>query len=423
MEQQAAPDGAGRRRSDEPDRTDVRRAPWRAGDGPRRPVTSDADRVPSWLAKSAAWGWRLLILLVVSGAVVATLTRLSLVVLPVVLAIILATLGVPPARRLEARGFPRALAAGTVVLGGIAIIGGTIAALTPAFSTQFDALQPTLAAAFERIFEVVEASPLDYDRDDLAELLNQIGARLGGGNGEVAEQVAAGAVILAELLTGTALALVLLFFLVKDAEQIVAWCMARTAPRYRDLACAAGNRAWEALSGFVRGTLFIATVDAVLIGIGLAVLRVPLVLPLALLVFLGAFVPVIGAFVSGLVAVLVALADGGPLTALAVLAVVVAVQQVEGQVLQPVLVRRSVALHPVVVLLAILAGAVLAGLVGALLAVPLSAVLSAVANELRLRAERFDGDVTAGGPDPLGPERVGYTTPPPTALERRRANQ
>jgi putative heme transporter len=410
------------RRRIERRRTERRTRGWSPADGPDA-AGSEVRRVPSWLATAAAWSWRLLVILAVTVALVMVVRRLSLVFLPIIVALVLSTLAVPPARRLQRR-LPRAVAAGIVVVGGVGILVLAVAVLTPPFTTQVGELQPTLGLAFERIFAIVESTPLDYDRDDLADLLGQIGNQvamhLGGGeNGEVAEQVAAGALFVAEFVTGLVLAFVLLFFIVKDGEQITSWMLARTPPEYRDLARATGARAWMALSGFVRGTAFIATVDAVLIGAGLALLRVPLVLPLAVLVFLGAFVPVIGAFVSGLVAVLVAFAAGGPLTALAVLGLVLVVQQVEGQLLQPVLMRRAVALHPAVVLLAIVAGALLAGLTGALLAVPLSAVASAVSNELRLRHEAHDGEVTAGGGRPLGPEEVGHHPPPPTVLERR----
>ncbi|WP_052666739.1 AI-2E family transporter [Nitriliruptor alkaliphilus] len=409
MDQQASDDEVERRRGE-------RRSSWRRPDG-----GDDARRVPSWLATGAAWAWRLLVLLLLAAAFITVVRRLALVALPVLIALVLATLCVPPARRLEARGWPRALAAGVVVGGGVAVVGGLIAALVPPFTDQVGELQPTLGAAFERIFEVVAASPLDYDRSDLEDLLSQLGAQFGAGdNGQIAEQLAAGAILVVELITGLVLALVLLFFMVKDGEQIVGWILARIPPGYRNVTRASGARAWMALSGFIRGTAFIAAVDALLIGLALMALRVPLVLPLALLVFLGAFVPVVGATVSGLVAVLVALASGGPFTALAVLGVVLAVQQVEGQLLQPVLVRRSVALHPAVVLLAIVAGALLGGIIGALLAVPLSAVASAVANELRLRHELHEGTITAGGPTPVGPEEIGHTVAPPTVLEKRR---
>jgi putative heme transporter len=379
----------------------------RRGERRREWVPAGGDeqrRVPSWLVTAAAWSWRLLLVLVVAGATLLLARRLALVTLPVFGALVLATLCVPPARRLEDRGLHRGLAAGIVVIGGLVVVGLVIAALVPPFAEQAEALGPTVTDGVNRFFGAVERSPIPYDRDEIRELFAQLTADPVDDNGEVASQVAAGAIIVVELVTGLALALVLLFFMVKDGEQIVAWGLARTPPDYRDVVRATGRRAWLALSGFIRGTTFIAAVDAVLIGAGLALLRVPLVLPLALLVFFGAFVPVIGAFVSGLVAVLVALAAGGPLVALAVLGVVVAVQQVEGQLLQPVLMRRAVALHPAVVLLAIAAGSVLAGIVGAFIAVPLSAVASAVANELRLRHERHGGEVTAGGPEPLGPE-------------------
>jgi putative heme transporter len=405
-EQRPSEDGevvgpAERRRSE-------RRAGWSSHLG--RPT--ELARVPSWLATAAAWAWRLLIVLVVAGALLWLFGRLSLVTLPVIAALVLSTLAVPPARKLQARGMNRGLAAVIVVIGGIAVLGLIIAALTPSFVEQVQALGPTIGDGLDRFFGMIERSPLDYDRDQIVELAQQALSTEGeGDNGEVAGQVAGAAILLVEIVTGAVLTLVLLFFMVKDGEQIVGWALARTSPDYRDLLRASGRRAWMALSGFIRGTAFIATTDAILIGIGLALLRVPLVLPLALLVFIGAFVPVIGAFVSGLVAVLVALAAGGPVTALLVLAVVVGVQQVEGQVLQPVLVRRAVALHPAVVLLAIFAGAVLAGIPGAFLAVPLAAVASAVSNEVRLRHERHDGQVSAGGPEPLGPDPVGYAGP------------
>jgi predicted PurR-regulated permease PerM len=165
---------------------------------------------------------------------------------------------------------------------------------------------------------------------------------------------------------------------------------------------AVGRRAWTALAGFIRGTAAVALIDAIGIGIGLAIVGVPLVLPIAVLVFLGGFIPVIGAFVTGLLAVLVALAAGGLQQALIVLAIVVAVQQIESNVLQPVIMRRAVSLHPVVILAALTAGAALTGVVGAFLAVPIAAVASAVGNELRLRHEATERGVSTDE-DPVGP--------------------
>ena len=165
-----------------------------------------------------------------------------------------------------------------------------------------------------------------------------------------------------------------------------------------------GARSWTALGGYVRGTATIALIDAIGIMIGLLILQVPLVAPLTLLVFLGGFLPVIGAFIAGLVAVLVALAAAGIVKALLVLGVILLVQQIEGHLLQPVIMRRAVALHPVVILTALAAGAALAGIVGAFLSVPIAAVVAAAGNELRLRAEaaRDAGPGGVDDPDPLG---------------------
>jgi putative heme transporter len=219
------------------------------------------------------------------------------------------------------------------------------------------------------------------------------------------------------------LAVILLFFFVKDGAQLVDWMIARTPDQHRETARAVGRRAWTALTGFVRGTAAIALIDAVGIGIGLAIVGVPLVLPIAVLVFLGGFIPVIGAFITGMIAVLVALATAEPdaafQTALIVLAIVVGVQQFESNVLQPVIMRRAVSLHPVVVLTVLTAGAALIGILGAFLAVPIAAVAAAVGNELRLRNEAEadasgpSDDLPGDAPPPDPPEGEDPSAAPP----------
>jgi putative heme transporter len=365
----------------------------------RQPHAQDGDRVPSWLATTAAWAWRLLVLTLGTAALLFVMVRLYLVTMPVIIALILATLCVPPARWLESKRVPRALAAGIVVLGGAGVIGGLLALLAPAFVEQVRELQPTVVAAIDQIFGWVE-STFGWDREEVFGLLSQGLATLGERSGEVASQVVSGAAIAVQSLAAIALALVLLFFFVKDGTQIVAWIIERSPTEHEATVRAVGRRAWIALAGFVRGTAAIALIDAVGIGVGLAIVGVPLVLPIAVLVFLGGFIPVIGAFVTGLLAVLVALAAGGFEQALIVFAIVLAVQQIESNVLQPVIMRRAVALHPIVILAALTAGAALIGIVGAFLAVPVAAVLAAVGNELRLRHE---GLVPSGDPDPGGP--------------------
>jgi predicted PurR-regulated permease PerM len=341
----------------------------------------DAPRVPAWLDTTAQLTWRALVILAGLTALVLLVTRLYLVSLPVVIALILATIAVPPARRLERRGLPRLAAATVVVAGGGGLLVGGVSLLVPAFSRQVGDLGPTVVDAFTRLLEWLEASPLGLDRAQLDGLLEDA---LGN--------------------------------------------IARTPARYRDDLRAAGARGWGALAGYVRGTAAIALIDAVGVGIGLLIVGVPLVLPLTVLVFVGGFVPVIGAFTSGLLATLVALATGGLSAALAVLAVVLVVQQVEGNVLQPVIMRRAVALHPVVILGVLTAGTVVVGLAGAFLAVPLAATVAAVGNELRLRGElRRAG--TAPGPRPVGGRGIEPELVLPEALpveprrSRRRARR
>jgi putative heme transporter len=371
------------------------------GDGARR--RPELARVPSWLATSTAWTWRLLVLLLGASVLIVVATQLALVTVPVIVALILATLAVPPARVLERAGAPPAIASFVVVVGGIAVVGGGIAALVPSFVEQVRELGPTVREAGVELLDWVEDGPLGLDRGQLADAGNQLLEGLQAQGGAVATGALAVVASVVEGVTALLLALILLFFFIKDGDRIWEWVVARTPAPHRATVLALGQRGWEALAGYVRGTALVALIDAVGIGIGLAIVGVPLVVPLAVFVFIGGFVPIVGAFVTGLLAVAVAFADGGGGTALIVLAIVVVVQQVESDVLQPVIMRRAVPLHPVVVLAVLTAGAKLVGIVGAFLAVPLAAVASAVGNELRLRHESPPDDPVGDGTRrPLG---------------------
>ncbi len=360
-----------------------------------------APAIPAWLDTLAQFSWRLLVVLVGVSGLVLLLTRLYLVSLPIILALVFATIAVPPARRLERRGVPSLLAALIVVVGGtVAFLGGLVL-LVPAFTRQVAVLGPTINEAFGKVLDWVETGPLGLDRGELETLVTDAVGNIGEFSGTIVSQVGTIALAVGEVLTAMSLAVVLLFFFVKDGEQIVGWFISRAPERLRDDMRASGARGWGALAGYVRGTAAIALIDAVGIGLGLLIVGVPLVLPLTLLVFIGGFVPVIGAFISGLLATLVALATGGLTAALIVLAIVVVVQQVESSILQPMIMRRAVSLHPVVILTVLTAGAVIVGVLGAFLAVPIAATLAAVGNELRLRGELRRRGVQPG-PSPLG---------------------
>jgi len=386
------------------DPADPVETPTDAREGAGAADTTSAPRtppVPAWLDTLAQFSWRLLVVLIGVAGLVMVLTRLYLVSLPVILALVFATIAVPPARRLERRGVPRLVAALTVVVGGAAAFLGGIVLLVPPFTRQVAALGPTVSEAFDRVLDWIETGPLNLDRGDIETLVTDALDNVGQFSGAIATQVGSIAIAVGEILAAISLAIVLLFFFVKDGEQIVGWFIARAPERLRDDMRASGARGWGALAGYVRGTAAIALIDAVGIGLGLLIVGVPLVLPLTLLVFLGGFVPVIGAFASGLLATLVALATGGLTTALIVLAIVVVVQQVESTILQPMIMRRAVSLHPIVILSVLTSGAIIVGVLGAFLAVPIAATLAAVGNELRLRGELRRRGIQPG-PSPLG---------------------
>lgn len=341
--------------------------------------------VSPWLETAAAVSWRGL---VVAGAVLAALwltAELALITLPLIIAAILTTLTVPPTRALQRRGLRPGLATTLVVLGGLALIVTLLSLLAPSFADQIRELGPTIDQGRRELLTFLSDTPLGIDQQSFDQLFQRARDQLSGAGPQLISGVLSGAAFVAEMLAGVVLILVLVFFLTKDGEQIVEWALSRTPDHHRDVLRATGRRAWTALGGYVRGTATVAVIDAVGVAVGLLVIGVPLVAPLAILVFLGAFLPVIGAFIAGLIAVLVAAASGGLTDSLLTLGVIVIVQQVEGHVLQPVIMRRAVSLHPVVVIAALTAGAATAGIVGAFLAVPATAVIAAVGNELRTR--------------------------------------
>lgn len=370
-----------------------------------------------WYDTASQYAWRGLVLLAALTAALYVATQLYLVTLPIILALILATICVPPARRLERLGLPRMLAATVVVIGGLGGVIGGIIALIPPFVAQARELIDAVSEGFDSVLTWLEEGPIGYDRDQVVDLLEQGLATLESAAGDIALSVGTFAVAVAQGLTALVLALVLLFFFVKDGDQIVRWFIERSPERHRNTVRACGARGWVALSGFVRGTALVALIDAVGIGIGLYIVDVPLVLPLAVLVFFGAFIPVIGAFITGILAVLVALASNGPVTALIVAGIVLAVQQFESNVLQPTIMRRSVSLHPVVILGVLTAGTILIGIVGAFLAVPITAVIAAVGNELRLRHFAQDAGHLLGA-TPIGGPRVSPVTATPEADDK-----
>ena len=332
--------------------------------------------VPANLERAAGWSWRLLVCAAALLAVLGVLWYVRIIVLPVLVALTITPALSPVVRFVRRRLRLGRPAAAIALLLGLGVVAGLIAIVTTSVLSQYNELASMVSRGVNEIAEWLEGEPFNLD------LSGDLGASLADSWREASGYLVSGVQAGVGLVGGLVLAVSTLYFILRDGTAFWDWILRRFTPETRPVIDRAGRGAWVVLGGFVRGTALIAIVDASLIGIGLWVLGVPLAFALAVLVFLGAFVPFIGAFISGLVAVLVAFADGGWEIGLAVLALVVAVQLIEGTFLQPIIQSRTVDLHPAVILLAVAAGASLFGIIGAYLAVPVTAVVFTVVSSI-----------------------------------------
>jgi predicted PurR-regulated permease PerM len=311
---------------------------------------------------------------------------IAVVVIPVVVALLLAALLQPGAAGLIRRGWPRTLAAFAMLLVGLAVVSGIITLVIERFNAGFADLADQVTEGIVQVQSfIVRTFPITRGQLDAA--VTQLRERLVASEDTIASGAITTATTVGEVFTGMLLALFTLFFFLKDGRSIWLWIVGLLPQEARAYADEAARRSWRTLISYVRATVAVAMVDAVGIGIGLAILRVELVVPLAALVFLGAFVPIIGSFLAGSVAVLVALVTKGPITALIALAIVVLVMQLEGHVLQPLLLGRAVHVHPLAVILSIAAGLLIGGIFGALVAVPTVACANVAGTYLSRRHE------------------------------------
>lgn len=338
---------------------------------------------------------RLLIVGVTVAGVLYVAALLRLVVLPLILALVLTTLLHPAVRRLKARGVPDGGAAFAVLITALLALAAAVAVIAPQTARELDELDVSITGAVEVVQRWVSDGVLGFSGDEVSGWLDQAQREVRDNAGSLGRGALSGATLAVELLAGLSLAVVLLFFLLKDGERIWAWVCELFPADRRDDVRAIGDGAWTTLGGYLGGVTLVAIFDAALIGLALVLIGVPLVLALVVLTFVGAYIPIVGAFVAGLAAVLVALVAEGPVAAAAVAAAVLVVQQVESNVFQPVVVGRSVRLHPVVILLGVVAGAVLGGVIGAIVATPVIAVLASV-----LRYLRFERDPSSAAVRP-----------------------
>jgi len=300
--------------------------------------------------------------------------QVLVVVVPIVLALFLAAVLEPVVDRLRRHGWHDLLAAWTVFLAGLLVLVGATFWIGRSVAGQFDDLGTQVTEGVERVKDWLQEGPLELSEAEVDRLEDQVRSGVRSGQGGLAQSVAGRARSVTEVLAGLALLLFTLFFLLKDGRRIGAWMLERAPPRSRDDIAEVVRRSRAVMRQFLGATAVTGAIDAVLIGVALVVVGVPLVLPLALLTFLGGFFPIVGATAAGAVASLVALVSGGFGDALVILGATVFVQQFEGNVLQPLVLERAIKLHPLVTAWAVAAGLVVGGLLGAFLAVPVVAI-------------------------------------------------
>ncbi|MFI6098378.1 AI-2E family transporter [Lentzea sp. NPDC051213] len=338
--------------------------------------TEISGRVPLLLRVSAALSWRFVVVVAALYVVAYVLGFLASIVIPVAIALLLAALLSPGVAKLVEWRVPRGVATTLMMIIGIGVLGGVLTFVISEFSRGLPELQTQVAASLDTIQKWLKDGPAHLSDQQLQNYVNEIVKTIKENQAAITSGALTTAATLGEALTGLLLALFTLIFFLHDGDGIWRFVTRVVPSDVRQRVDVAGRRGFGSLVSYVRATAVVAIVDAVGVGIGLAIIGVPLVVPLSALVFLGAFIPIIGAVFTGAVAVLIALVTNGPIAALVVLAVLIGVMQLESHVLQPLLLGRAVKLHPLAVVLAIAGGLVTGGIAGALLAVPLLAVLN-----------------------------------------------
>ncbi|WP_331322634.1 AI-2E family transporter [Pseudarthrobacter phenanthrenivorans] len=342
-----------------------------------------------------------LTVLALAWVVVVAVTRVPLVTIPVLIALILASAMAPVVRWLSMHGWPRALAVLSSFLVIVAVASGVVGGIITLVRKQASVLAARAEAGIGQLQQFITTGPVSLTSAQIDAARSEFQKFLAGGT--LGADALTGLRTAGEIIAGSILTAVILFFFLKDGEKIRSFLFGFLPGSRQGKAHLAAERSIVVLGGYVRGTLIIAAIDAVIILVGLLILQVPLAVPLAAVVFLGGFIPIIGATSAGSLAVLVALVENGPVPALIVLVLLVAANQFEHHILQPLFMGRVLRIHGLVIILALAAGATLAGVIGALLAVPLAAVGWTIFKTI---AEK-----DTPGPEPIAPAVPGEQAP------------
>ncbi|WP_329183153.1 AI-2E family transporter [Streptomyces sp. NBC_01428] len=345
------------------------------------PLSSTRTRAA--LRTSARLSVELLLILVMVWVALWVVGQMWSVVWPLIVALFLTTLTWPFARFLRRRGWPPALAASAVTVMFLVVALGVVALIAVPVASQTGELTDGVVQGIHKVREWASGPPLNIGDDQISKASDATVTRIQNSVGSVVTALVTGVSTVLNGLVTAVLALFLMFFFLKDGPRFLPWLTRQLPGRLATDIPTVAERGWDTLSSFVRSQALVGLLDAVLIGAGLWILGVPLVLPLAVLTFVTAFVPIVGAVFAGFVAVLIALVSNGLTDALIVLAIILVVQQLEGNVFQPMIQSRGLGLHAAVVLLAVTLGGALAGVVGSLLAVPAAALVAVIWNYLR----------------------------------------
>ncbi len=355
-----------------------------------------AETVHPVVRVSAEWGWRLLVLFALAIAITAIVQKLATVVIPLAIALLAAALLAPLVDWMQRLGVPRAVGVFVALVGSIGVVAGIMTFVVEQFVAGVPQLSNKFTDSIHQIQDWLINGRLHLSNEQIRNAGDAIVKAIQSNQEGLTSGALTTATVIGELLTGAFLTLFILIFFLYGGDQIWEFVTRIVPTDHRERVRTAGRLGFGTLVGFVRATVVVAAVDAIGIGAGLAILGVPLALPLASLVFIGAFIPIIGAFLAGFIAVFIALVTKGLVTALIVLGIIIAVMQLEGHVLQPLLLGRAVSIHPLAVVLAITAGIVIGGIAGGLLAVPFVAVMNTAIRSLLEAPEELYEELRTG---------------------------
>ena len=357
---------------------------------PDRQVTvPEQSRVPSWLQTGAAWSWRLLLLAIAIYLIARVLGILYIVVVPCVAALLLTAVLQPLTSRLRRAGLPALAATWVTLLIAAVVLGGLVLLVANRVSADYPTVLAEAKHTTAQVQSWLAGPPFHVKNSNVQKFLNNIPSYLSKHKSLVEGTVVTGGKIATEFFGGLVLMLFVTFFLIKDGERIWNWLLGAMRTQTARRMDRAGHASWLVLVYYMRGTVAVAAIHAVVVGVALSIMGVPLALPLAVVVFVAAFVPLVGLLVAGALAIVVTLATKGWVDAVILLGILIIEDQLEAHLLQPQVVGKMIRLHPLAVILSLAAGGVLAGIPGAVVAVPIVAVITRALPELR-RSEPED---------------------------------